>query len=172
METKKFQEYKEKFARFEATLTGMDGEALKNLEQEIIKEADEVEKKVRSKVYKLPKKNQDEVAKAIRMLLNKQTIQWQYTLGFVNMYEFWTGTQKEVNYDNLDSTLRTLGQLQFTGYDEWKAVTLINDYFAAIRDEYADDTQEIFFIAEKHNSVMNAMDKLNPDKVNPQITAE
>lgn len=75
------------------------------------------------------------------------------------MYEFWDEDKrpKEVNYPTLDGTLRTLGSLTFTGYEEWKAVLTINDYFEDIREKYVEATNVIYLNAEKHNVVMDKL---------------
>ena len=116
-------------------------------------------------MFSLPTKGYDELAKAIHLLLNKQTSQWQYTLGLVTMYEFWDEKKhpKEVNYPTLDGTLRTLGSMSFTGYDEWKAVITINNYFEPMRAKYVELTNEIYFNAEKHNAVMDKLKVYDPN---------
>ncbi|MBO5004768.1 MAG: hypothetical protein J6D03_05920 [Clostridia bacterium] len=156
---------KEKYDEFVKTLDGLDQKALEELEQKIIKESDEYQQSLNTKMFDLPKKNYEETAKAIQALLSKQTIQWQYTLGLVTMYEFWDPKKnpKKVNYPTLDGTLRTLGSLSFTGYDEWKAVVIINDYFEPLRGDYVDATNEIYLNAEKHNAVMDKLKVFDPN---------
>ena len=105
-----------------------------------------------------------EAAEAIRYLLNKQSVQWQYALTYVAMFDFWDPEKqpKEVAYAMLDSTLRTLGQLQFTGYNEWCAVIAINKYFEAVQEDYVNVTESVYDVASKHNVVMEAMELNKP----------
>lgn len=150
---------KEQYECFVKTLDGKTEAELREIEEQIIKESDEYQQKLNTTMFALPAKGYTEVAKAIHMLLDKQTVQWQYTLGIVTMYEFWDEEKrpKEVNYPTLDGTLRTLGALSFTGYPEWKAVLTINDYFEEIREKYVEATNIIYLNAEKHNAVMDKL---------------
>lgn len=158
-------ELKEKYDEFVKSLEGLDEAALRELETKIIDESDEYQKSLNEQMFALPAKGYDELAKAIHLLLNKQTSQWQYTLGLVTMYEFWDEKKrpKEVNYPTLDGTLRTLGSMSFTGYDEWKAVITINNYFEPMRARYVELTNEIYFNAEKHNAVMDKLKVYDPN---------
>ena len=93
-------ELKEKYDEFVKSLEGLDEAALRELETKIINESDEYQKSLNGQMFSLPTKGYDELAKAIHLLLNKQTSQWQYTLGLVTMYEFWDEKKhpKEVSY--------------------------------------------------------------------------
>ena len=81
-------ELKEKYDEFVKSLEGLDEAALRELETKIIDESDEYQKSLNEKMFALPAKGYNEMAKAVHLLLNKQTSQWQYTLGLVTMYEF------------------------------------------------------------------------------------
>ena len=150
---------KEQYDEFVKSLEGKTETELREIEQQIINDSDEYQKTLNTTMFALPAKGYAEVAKAIHLLLNKQQVQWQYTLGIVTMYEFWDEDKrpKEVNYPTLDGTLRTLGSLTFTGYEEWKAVLTINDYFEDIREKYVEATNVIYLNAEKHNVVMDKL---------------
>ena len=125
---------------YEESLKGKTLEELEKIESELIAEADANDQKVSKTEFDLPKENYKEVAEGIRMLLNKQTVQWQYTLGLVGLYDFWNPEKKskKIPYAQLDAILRTLGQMQFTGYAEWYndccstlSVEVINKSFEA-----------------------------------------
>ena len=81
------------------------------IEQEIIKEADELNEKIQKYEFKLNNKGYKEAAEAIRYFLNAQSVTWQYTVGMITMYEFWNPDKnpKTVLYPMFDGTLRTLG---------------------------------------------------------------
>ena len=152
---------------YEDSLKGKTLEELEKIESELIAEADANDQKVSKTEFDLPKENYKEVAEAIRMLLNKQTVQWQYTLGLVGLYDFWNPEKKskKIPYAQLDAILRTLGQMQFTGYNEWAAVVAINKYFEPLHNDYAAATETTYDIASKHQIVMQAMDKIkNPEQ--------
>ena len=150
----------------------IDSKTLKEaleIEKDLIAEADEINKKIAEKTFVISDENYSEVAGAIRHFLEKQEVQWQYTIGLITMYDFWDPDKKpeKVTYPMFDSTIRTLGEMKFKGYDEWKFVVLINDYFATVRDEYALLTEEIWDNASKHNIVIERINLLDPAKSNP-----
>lgn len=156
---------KQKFLKeYGDSLKGKTLEELEKIEQEVIAEAEAVDKEVNEKQFTLEKKGYTDLANNIRALLDKQTVQWQYTVALVAMYEFWDPKKmpETVPYAMLDSTLRTLGQQTFSGYAEAKAVVNINAYFETIREEYAALTEKIYDVASKHNVVMEAMNLHKP----------
>ena len=154
----------EELKAFEESLKNKTLEELQALEQEIIKEADIADKEVSSKEFKLEKTNYAVVAQGIRDLVNKKTVQWQFTLGMVAMYDFWDPKKNpgKVLYPMLDGTLRALGDATFTGYEEWAAVVAINKYFEGIRQEYIDTTEKVYDIAAKHNAIIDEINKKTP----------
>ena len=143
------------------------------IEQEIIKEADELNASIQKHEFKLSKKGYKEAAEAIRYFLDKQEVTWQFTVGMITMYEFWNPATnpKIVLYPMFDGTLRTLGELKFKGYKEWKYVVSINDYFKDLRDEYAELTEKIWDNASKHNIICDRIQLLDPNKANTNGTA-
>lgn len=148
-------------------------EEVLEIEKEIVKEADDINDKISKYQFKLGTKGYKEAAEAIRYFLNKQTITWQYTVGMITMYEFWNPSTnpKTVGYPMFDGTLRTIGELKFTGIDEWKKVVKINDYFKDIRDEYSELTEEIWDNASKHNVICDRIQILDPKAANQNGTA-
>lgn len=148
-------------------------EEILEIEKGVVKEADEINEKISKYQFKLGSKGYKEAAAAIRYFLDKQTVTWQYTVGMITMYEFWnpTSNPKTVGYPMFDGTLRTLGELKFTGYDEWKKVIIINDYFKDIRDEYAELTEEIWDNASKHSILCDRIQILDPKAANSNGTA-
>ena len=160
----KLQELKD----YETKLSTMTLEELHELEQEVIKEADDVNIEVAKTTFDLPSENYKVVAEAVRYFLNKQTVQWQYTLGLATMYDFWEPNvkPKKIEFPTLDATLRTLGEMQFTGYEEWARVIAINKYFEPLHDAYADATTRVYDVAAKHNAIIDMIDKKTP--IQPQ----
>ena len=142
----------------------MSRKQLEELEQEYIAKAEEMDKETAEKMFKLPEENYAAVAEGIRMFLDKQTIGWQYTLGMKVLYEYWNPEvqPEEINYPTLDSTLRTLGELQFTGYKEWCAVVDINKFMEPLREEYIAVTEKVYEIAAYHNIIMDALKLVTP----------
>ena len=147
---------------FKKKCQSMTREQLEELEQEYIKKAEEIHKETATAMFDLPAENYANVAAGIRMFLDKQTIQWQYTLGMKVLYEYWNPEvqPKEINYPTLDSTLRTIGELQFTGYKEWCAVVDINKFMEPLREKYIEVTEKVYDVAAHHNIIIDEL-KLN-----------
>jgi len=152
---KELQDYKE-------SLKGKTLEELKKLEQDLIVNADENDQKISQLEYDLPEENYEVVATAIQGFLNKEEVQWQYTLAMVAMYDFWDPKKKaeKISYPMLDSVLRTLGNLKFTGYSEWAAIVAINKYFEPLRESYASALEGTYDISAKHDAILSAMEEL------------
>ena len=148
---------------YKKSLEGKTKEELESIEQELVKEAEAVDKEVAGMEYNLPTENYAAVAEAVRYFLNKQSVQWQYSLAMVSMYDFWgEKPAKKIPYAQLDTILRTLGGLQFTGYKEWAMVVAVNKFFEPLRDKYMETTSRIYDVATKHNIVMELLDLNRP----------
>lgn len=152
-------------SEYKAKLREMSLEDLKKLEDELVKEADDNDRRINALEFDLPGDNFKNVSLAIRAILNKKEVEWQYTLGLVSMYDFWNPEDKpqKISYPMLDATLRTLGEGRFKGYEEWAAVIAVNKYFEALRQEYIDTTETIYDIASKHNSVVDEIKLKDPN---------
>jgi hypothetical protein len=157
------EEKQKMLKEYESSLAGKTKEELEKIEAELIADADENDVRVSKLEFDLPKENYKTVAEGIRMLLNKQTVQWQYTLGLVGLYDFWNPEKKakKIPYAQLDAILRTLGQMQFTGYTEWSAVVAINKYFEPLHNDYVNATEATYDIASKHDIVIRKIEELN-----------
>ena len=83
------EERQKQLTEYAESLKGKTLDELEKIESELIAEADENDQTVSKLEFDLPKDNYKVVAEGIRMLLNKQTVQWQYTLGLVGLYDFW-----------------------------------------------------------------------------------
>lgn len=164
MDIKKKQQQLREFAE---SLKSLTVEQLKEKEQEIIKKADDNDKAVGTKEFDLPTENYKIVAEAVQYFLNKQTVEWQFTLGLLSIYEFWDPNKysKKITYPMLDATLRTLGDMKFTGYAEWAKVIAINKYFESLRTEYEATTESIYDIAHEHNAIMDELKLRVPQEV-------
>ena len=146
-------------AKFKDSIKDKTEEQLLKIEQELIAEQDKHAKERNTKAFKMPSKNYKEAALAIRGSLNTMTVQWQYALALKTMYEFFDPEKKpaEIQFPMLDSTLRQLSNANLTGYDQWKNVVIVSDYFEPIREDYADTAAQVYVDAEKHNIVVNQL---------------
>lgn len=151
-------------SEFKNSLKEKNLEELKQMEQDIIKKAEEIDKETSNLEFEMPKENYKEAAMGIRMMLNKKTVEWRFALGMVAMYDFWDPDvrSKTIKYPMLDSTLRTLGELQFTGYNEWASVVAVNKYFEGLRQQYVDATEKIYDIASQHSAILDEFKLKDP----------
>lgn len=149
---------------FKDSLKGKTVDELKQIEQDIIKEADALDEKIKETSFELPEKGYENVARAIQTLLNKQSVNWQYALAYIAMFDFWNPEKKAdtVAYAMLDSTLRIFGQMEFKGYEEWVAVAAVNKYFEPLQEKYSELTEKVYDIASRHNTVMEALGLTTP----------
>ena len=129
---------------FKASLANMTKEELEALAAKLTEESKETDSKVANLNYTLENKGQKAAWDAIKTFLDKQSVKWNYALGLITLYEFFDKAQKEISFAMLDTVLRLLGSLEYTGYAEWKMVTTINDYFTPIAADYRDVTDEIY----------------------------
>lgn len=150
--------------KFKQSLEGKNLEELEKMEQDVIKKLDKNDEKLKKTEYNLPGDNYSVVAKEIRNFVNKKTVQWQYTLAMVGIYDFWDPENKpeKISYYSLESVLRILGEMQFTGYEEWAAVIAINKYFEPLQKQFAEATEKTYDLSAQHNEIMQAMDKFKP----------
>lgn len=104
------------------------------------------------------------VFKYIQEFIDKMEVEFQYTKGLAEMYRFWGSQPKEVDYQVLESTLRTLQTCKFKGYDQWVKVLAINDFFAGVRGDSIKDTAFQVYWASIHNAIIDRSELLNPVK--------
>lgn len=154
-----------------------DEKSLNELEEKIVKEIEDYEKKVSEKTFELAKEvvfdgkkySFNDVVNDILYIINKNEVEYKFTLGLYELYNFWKdlcwkGEDKTavINYSTLDSTLRVLGQVKFSGYSEWKRILVINEFFKNNHAEYVKiNTKQVYF-AQQHNIVMDQLQLLKP----------
>ena len=138
---------------FKKSLAEMTEEQLRELATKLVEESKELDGRVSQTEYTLPTKGQKDAFEAIKYFLNTQKVKWNYALGIITIYEYFDQAQKTITFAMLDTVLRLLGSLEFTGYDEWKKVSLVNDYFTPVAQDYRDLTDEIYNIGERYAAV-------------------
>lgn len=159
-------------SEFKKTLVNKTEEELQTLLNDIIEESKELDKEVADVKYNLDSNGQTGAFEAIRYFLNKQEVQWNYTLGIIELYEFFNIKQNTINFATLDTVLRMLGSLKFTGYDEWKKVEQVNTYFRTAADSYKDITDRIYDIAERYQAVEGQLKMHQPVETDEDTQAE
>lgn len=161
------------FEKYKKSLKKMSLKQLEAEEQKIIKQIEDHDGKLKDKEFNMPSENYKIVAEAVRSLLNKNTVQWKYTLAMAAMYDFWDPEKqpKKIPYPQLDATLRTLGGMQFTGYEEWAKVIAINKYFEPLHEDYNNAIAKSYTLATKHSAILDEMQLKSPVVHNPDSTS-
>lgn len=154
-------------SEFKASLANMTKEELEALAAKLTEESKETDAKVANLNYTLENKGQKVAWDAIKTFLNKQSVKWNYALGLITLYEFFDKSQKEISFAMLDTVLRLLGSLEYTGYAEWNMVTTINDYFTPIAADYRDVTDQIYDVAERYALVDSQLKMFETVKEEP-----
>lgn len=149
---------------FKASLEGKTKEELDQIEQDLIKESDDVNEKVQASEFDLSADGYADACKAICKLIEKTSVAWQQVQMMLDIYNAWdeSAIPSKITYKNLDATLRQLGQLQFSGVDEWNACSVVNNYMegSGLKDAYLEATEKLYFYAEKHNAIMQAQEAI------------
>ena len=140
-------------SEFNKSLTTKTKEELQVMLDAVTTESKELDKEVSALVYTLPEVGQKVAFEAIQYFINKQKVRWDYTLGLIELYEYFDKSQTEMTFAMLDTVLRMLGQLEFDGYVEWKKVAAVNKYFTPIAAEYRKTTEKIYDIAERFQAI-------------------
>lgn len=156
---------------FKKTLVDMTEEQLNALAATLIEESKELDETVSKTEYKLPTKGQKDAFEAIKYFLNTQKVKWNYALGIITLYEYFDQAQKTITFAMLDTVLRLLGSLEYTGYDEWKKVSLVNDYFTPVAVDYRDLTDKIYDLGERYAAVDGQLKMFAPVEDAPQTEA-
>lgn len=173
----KAEEYDDEVKVFTESLQKIESvDELNDLEKEIVEKIEENEKRVADVKYELEDQvefrgqvfNRSTIAGFVADLLDKQQVGWQMTLGLFDLIDFWKkisqdkkNTTETIPYAYYDATLRFLGQQQYKGYDECKKVLLANNLFTVARDKYLEDLSYTYFLANKHNAVLERIDAIN-----------
>ena len=146
-------------AEFKASLDGKPMEELEAIEQELIKEFDEVNERRKNAEFKLPKEGWEVASNTICGFLDKKEAAWQTGFALIGVYEFWKQEKnpKKIPFAVFELTLQTLGELRFKGYDEWNAIASINKWFEPIHPLYAEIVMNMRYLGMKHSALQDVM---------------
>ena len=165
------KQFDDELEGFRKSVNAIEDEALLlDMEQEVIKEQDEVSDYLKDLVYELPKEvvfdgekyTVKDIATKIIYFLNKKDVEWKYTLGLYQLVKFWKAENPtKISYGAYDSTLRLLNQVTFKGFQEWRDILAVNEYLRNGHERYSKDTSWVLFCTEKHNTLLDRMKVLN-----------
>ena len=107
--------------------------------------------------------SRNEIYTKIIYFLNKNEVQWSYTLGMYELVKFWKNfSNTEISYGAFDSTLRLLEQVKFKGFEEWRDILAINEFFKPMHEGYTIDISRSIYLAQVHNEIINRMELITP----------
>lgn len=153
-------EYKETVSKIKSK------EELETEEKKCIDELEKYDDYIKKTSYKLQDDvtfdgthyTKKDIATSIMYFLNKMEVKWDFTLGLYELSKLWRNNVEELNFNQLDSTLRTLDQVQFRGFKEWKDILAINEYFKANNEQFSIDTAGLIYLHQLHNAVLEQQD--------------
>ena len=155
-------------------------EELLQREQEIMKFMNENDARMKDVKYALPSEctfdkqcfSKEKVSEFIVDILEKQEVEWSYTLGLYEMVRLWKDKNlKEIQYHAYDSVLRLLGGVKYKGFQEWKKILVVNEFLVHCHEEYVRDYGYIIYLSQLHNAILEGLKKLNGE-VEPETTSE
>ena len=147
-----------------------DVNKLNEMEQDIIKEQDDVNAYLKTTQYQLPDGvdfdgehyTVKDIANKVIYFVNKKEVEWKYTLGLYQLVKFWkVNNPSIIDYGVYDTTLRMLNQIGFQGFSEWRDILACNEYFKTAHESYSKDTSWLIFVSEKHNVILDRMKALD-----------
>lgn len=168
-------------AEFVVAVEQMSMDELNAQEAELINALNEYDKYLDEVVYELPngaeydgkKFNKAKIAQNVVKFINRQEVDWQYTLGMLQLVRYWENIEREdkksvIAYKAYDSTLRILGQTKFKGVNDWLDILAINEFVSKPHDQYTIDTSYLIYLSKLHSTVLDKMQKLE----NPELIME
>ena len=146
-------------AEFKESLAGKTQTELEAIEQDLIKEFDELNEKRKTTEFTLPKEGWELTSKTICDFLDKKEAPWNVGFALIGIYEFWKKEKnpKKIPFSVFELTIQTLGELTYKGYDEWSAIAGINKWFEPMHPAYAEIVMGMRYLGMKHSAVQDAM---------------
>lgn len=162
--TKDVENYKESIEKL--TITELHAE-----EEKVIGWLQEYDEYIKGIVYQIPKSvewdghkfTHNDIYSKIIYFLNKNEVQWSYTLGMYELVKFWRNfSNSEISYGAFDSTLRLLEQVKFKGYEEWRDILAINEFFKPLHADYSKDISRQIYLSKLHQELLSRMELITP----------
>lgn len=169
---KKFEEVSEEFDKmvndYKEYIKDFTPEQCKEEEKKLMGFMDELDKIMPTIEYELPKSctfkgsnieiTRKSIGKYIMELLEKVECEYQYTLGYYELYLWWKDPQTKISYNNLNSTLQVLGNnMRFRGPHQWQMILSINEYFKPLHNSYLIDNMITHLYGACHSQLLDKM---------------
>ena len=165
--TKEVEEYKKEIDEIKTQ------EELDEKEKEIISIMEKNDEHLRNVNYILPKgvdfegKHYTKNAVAIKIIafISKIEQSWQYVKGLYDLCTIWSHDDYDkITYGALDSTLRLLDQVKYSGMREWRDILIINEFMKPLHEAYAKETTYQIYLGHKHSAIISRRDLIDPVK--------
>lgn len=165
-----FQKYMEEY---DAYIKDMNVEQCKEEEKRLVAIMNDIDKATADAMYTLPKSctfkgsvreiTRKMIGEYICELLDKVECEYQYTLGYYELYMWWKDPKSEISYNNLNSTLQVLGNnMRFRGPHQWQMILSINEYFKPLHNAYVVDNMILHLYGTCHSHLLDKMKIDNP----------
>lgn len=171
--------YEEMAAAIQAELIDYSGqvagyntiEECETEEQVLMASMDEVQARLETVKYDLPKEceyegakySKKKIAEKVIYFLNKIECKWEQVYGLHQLISLWKKEDfNEIPYGVYDSTLRCLNTVSFKGDSEFTDILAVNEYLSSCRNEYSLDTGMLIYLGECHNILLNRMKEIAP----------
>lgn len=184
---KKHEEVRQEFSKmvdeYDEYIKDMTVEQAKEEEKRLMKVMDELDKVITGIEYELPKSctflgNPQEISrktigKYIMELLEKVECEYQYTLGYYELYQWWKDPQAKISYNNFNSTLQVLGtNMRFRGPHQWALILSINEFFKPLHNSYLIDNMMLHLYGSCHSKLIDKIQMNTPITEQPEPTVE
>lgn len=158
---------------YDTYIKDMSLEQCKEEEKRLVGVMDEHDKIMLGVEYELPKSctfkgvareiTRKAIGGYICELLEKVECEYQYTLGYFELYNWWKEPQAKITYNNLNSTLQVLGNnMRFRGPHQWQMILSINEYFKPLHNSYIIDNMLTHLYGACHSKLLDKMKIDNP----------
>lgn len=149
-------------SEFKVYLETYEGD-LKTFEDQLVQENYEYDENLKEAEYELPEGiefegghySRSEIGNSIIYLLNKMEVKFSETLGVHEMVQFWKNNPTTIKHPVLDSILRILQTLTFSGDKEWVRILSINAYIQnKLQQEYIANVIYVHYGAYLHDELV------------------
>ncbi len=175
------KEFDSMISEYKQEISGMNVDQLKEEELRIVKIADEWDETLKTIEYPLAKYvtfrdanqtfSRKTIGEFINSILEKVECEFSYTLGYYELWEWWSKPKGTINYHTLNSTLSTLGtNIRYKGPQQWQKILVINEYFKALHNEYQIDNFFTILYGTCHSAVLDELNLKDPERSNHEDT--
>ncbi len=168
------KEFQQIVNTYEAEIKNMNLEQCKEEEKRLMDIMNKHDEVMRTVEYDLPKSctfagssreiTRKMIGEYINEFLEKVECEYQYTLGYFELYNWWKEPKSKISYNTLNSTLQVLGNnnMRFRGPHQWQMILSINEYFKALHNSYIIDNMVTHLYGVCHSMLLDRMKIDNP----------